>query len=317
MGLKEFKDDVNIEVSTILDASFSIDVTETNFVPHFDDQAITFPNLDDKTQGTKLLETCVLYIDMRRSTQLSLKHRRTTVAKLYSSFVRAATRCATYYGGEVRGIIGDRVMVIFETDKCFTKSVDTAILMNSVCKRVLNKHFKHGEVTFGIGIDFGRMLATKTGIRRHGSAQQSYRNLVWLGRPANIASKLTDAANKEADTFEGTRVRVLYDYGAFGSVWNTETPWEFVDNLTIHPTGIGAMHKSFSFKTCYPVKETIQLKPGTPPILMTQSVFNGFKSANPNRDCIRNNLFKKVDAHVPDYDGEIFGGDVVFNIFKE
>lgn len=156
--------------------------------------------------------------------------------------MRAATRCATYYGGEVRGIIGDRVMVIFETDKCFTKSVDTAILMNSVCKRVLNKHFKHGEVTFGIGIDFGRMLATKTGIRRHGSAQQSYRNLVWLGRPANIASKLTDAANKEADTFEGTRVRVLYDYGAFGSVWNTETPWEFVDNLTIHPTGIGAMH---------------------------------------------------------------------------
>jgi adenylate cyclase len=102
------------------------------------------------------------------------------------------TRCAQVFGGEVRGIIGDRVMILFDSSSCFTNAVDTAVLINSVCQYVINKHFKHDEVSFGVGIDHGRMLATKTGVRRHGSAQQSYRSLVWLGRPANIASKLTD-----------------------------------------------------------------------------------------------------------------------------
>ena len=37
--------------------------------------------------------------------------------------------------------------------------------MNTICKGVLNKHFKQKEVTCGIGIDYGRMLATKTGVR--------------------------------------------------------------------------------------------------------------------------------------------------------
>jgi class 3 adenylate cyclase len=36
------------------------------------------------------------------------------------------------------------------------------------------------------------MMATKTGVRR--------RSLVWLGRPANVASKLTDLANKPEES---------------------------------------------------------------------------------------------------------------------
>jgi adenylate cyclase len=317
MGLKEFRDDVGDEVSTILDSSFSIEVTKTASVPHSDDPAITFPDLDNRTQGTKLLETCVLYVDMRRSTQLSLKHRQTTVAKLYSSFVRAMTRCATNYSGEVRGIIGDRIMVIFEPDDCFTKAVDTAVLMNSVCKYLLNKYFTQGDVTFGIGIDYGRMLATKTGIRRHGSAQPSYRSLVWLGRPANIASKLTDAANKPADTYEGTNVQVLYNRGLFGSFWVTERPREFVSKLVMRPNRFGANHTDPGFQTCYPVKETIVLTPSTPPILMTRSVFEGLRSANPDRECLKKGWFKKVNVSVPDYAGDIFGGDVIFTVFRE
>src|ERR1700685_1800973 len=96
--------DINDEIATILSTDFSITVTTTDTVPHSDDGAITFPNLDQKNQGTKIIETAVLYVDMRRSTALSLKHRSHTVAKLYSAFVRAMTRCAQAFGGEVRGI---------------------------------------------------------------------------------------------------------------------------------------------------------------------------------------------------------------------
>jgi class 3 adenylate cyclase len=104
--------EIDEEVSTILSSSFDITVTQTAFVPHSDDTAITFPKLDDE-QAVKLIETTVLYVDMRRSTQLSLKHDGETVAKLYSAFVRAMTKCAKAFGGEVRGIIGDRVMMLF------------------------------------------------------------------------------------------------------------------------------------------------------------------------------------------------------------
>ncbi|MCG6537776.1 MAG: hypothetical protein L7F78_24435, partial [Syntrophales bacterium LBB04] len=125
LNLKEFCEDVNDEVSTVLSADFTISVTDTKTVPHSTDSAITFPNLDEKYQGTKLIETTVLYVDMRRSTALSLKHRRSTVARLYSAFVRAMTRCAGIFGGEVRGIIGDRVMILFDSPNCFANAIDT------------------------------------------------------------------------------------------------------------------------------------------------------------------------------------------------
>jgi adenylate cyclase len=231
MAMKDLRDDIDEEVAAILASDFKIDVTQTQGVPHFADGAITFPNLDRKYQGTKLLETTVLYVDMRRSTQLNFQHRRQTVAKLYSAFVRAMTRAATHFGGEVRGIIGDRVMVIFDQPNCFSHAVDTAVLMNSVCAHIIDRRFPHNEVQFGIGIDYGRMLATKTGIARRGGVQQSYRALVWLGRPANVASKLTDNANKPEESVELTVVNVCLNNG-FGPFWIKEWPNDFVKKFS-------------------------------------------------------------------------------------
>lgn len=211
MSHKNLRDELIEEVSAILDSRFSISITETMTVPQQDDPAITFPNIDTMTQGAKMLRTCVLYIDMRKSTDISLAHKPQTLAKLYTSFVRAMTRTARYYGGHVRGIIGDRVMVLFDVNRCFANAVNCAIAMNTVAKHIINNQFKANEVRFGIGIDYGRMLVTKTGIRRHGSEQGSYRNLVWLGRPANVASKLTDAANKPAEYDDIDTVRVAYE----------------------------------------------------------------------------------------------------------
>jgi adenylate cyclase len=158
----------------------------------------------------------VLYIDIRRSTELNFSHKPKTVAKLYTAFVRAMTRVARYHGGHVRGIIGDRVMVIFDSVNCFTNAVNCAIAMNTVARYIINERFKANEVACGIGIDAGKMLATKTGIRRHGVEQANYRNLVWLGRPANTASKLTDLANKPAETEEVKMVRAAYDKPTWG-----------------------------------------------------------------------------------------------------
>jgi adenylate cyclase len=318
VNIPEFRNDVADEVSTILNASFSINVTDTNAVPHSDDGAITFPNLDEKTQGVKIVETAVLYVDMRRSTQLSLQHHPHTVAKLYSAFVRAMTRCAEMFGGEVRGIIGDRVMILFEKTNCFENAVNTAVLINSVCRFVINRHFAHGEVTFGIGIDYGRMLATKTGVRRHGSAQESYRSLVWLGRPANVASKLTDNANKPEDAPELTRVKVAFNYLGTGFLtYETVAPWDFVQDFGPRNPSTGLIsHKNSAFHSFEVVKEKVVIRQATPPILMSKRVYVGYRTACPSADAITKGWYKLIPHSFDDVPDAVYGGDVEYTAFR-
>ena len=196
MALKDFFQNIDDEVKTILDSDFEVIITETNFVPNFDDPNITYDNLDTNKKKCKRLESCVLYVDIRGSANISASKKPHTLAKMYSSFVRSMIACAKYYGGHVRNIIGDRVMVVFDKDNCFKNSIDTAVLMNSVCQNILNKRIKNFDFKCGIGVDYGKMLITKSGAIRQGSEKEFYRSLVWLGKPANTASRLTDLAFK-------------------------------------------------------------------------------------------------------------------------
>jgi len=324
MGMKELKEEISEEVSTILASDFQVEVVETDTVPHSSDGAITFPNLDAKRQGTKLIDTCVLYIDIRRSTQLNFTHKPKTVAKLYSAFVRAMTRCARHNDGHVRGIIGDRVMVIFDRKDCFRNAVECAITMNSVATYVINKHFRNGEVTCGIGIDTGKMLATKTGIRRKGSEQSNYRNLVWLGRPANIASKLTDLANKPEDSFTYTKVNVSFmpvsgGPGILSGDWGYReiSAGDFVSQLDVELHTGKLVHRDPAFLDMFTIERTFVRTPKTHAILMTEAVWNGYKAACPTSNVVTEPLFHPITLELPAYTGKVYGGNVIKTVFKE
>jgi adenylate cyclase len=323
MALKTLKEEIAEEVATILASDFEIEVRETSTVPHSSDASITFPNLDEKRQGTKLIDTCVLYIDIRRSTQLNLTHKPQTVSKLYSAFVRAMTRCARHHKGHVRGIIGDRVMVIFDRKDAFVNAVECAISMNSVSQFIINKHFTRGEVECGIGIDTGKMLATKTGVRRRGTEQAAYRNLVWLGRPANVASKLTDMANKPAETFQIPVVHAAFRPGILSIglgmnwVWRDIYPGNFVRQLTIDGTTNRLKHSDPTFEHMLVQEETYVRSPKTAPILMTEAVWDGYKAAAPTSACVTKPMFHPIELAVPAYKGKVYAGDVHYPVFKE
>jgi len=314
--LPELSLELSDEVETILAKDFAVTATVTKTVPHSDDGAITFPNLDTKTQACKLIDTCVLYIDIRRSTELSISHKPQTVAKLYSAFVRAMTKCARHFGGHVRGIIGDRVMVIFDCDDCFKRAVDCAVLMNSTAQYVINKHFTRNEVQCGIGVDAGKMLVTKTGFRRRGYEQHNYKNLVWLGRPANVASKLTDIANKPAEGFTVDLVRVGYRSALSGIYWQNEWPSVFVKNID-HTILTGFTHANPNYINHFMTTQYHETRAATPPILMTDPVYRALKSAHPTVDYVTNGWFKPVAVEVPGYTGTVQGGDVIFTAFKD
>jgi hypothetical protein len=226
------------------------------------------------------------------------------------------TRCAAVFDGEVRGIIGDRVMVLFEPEKCFENAIDAAELMNSVCRHVINEHFAHNEVSFGIGIDYGRMLATKTGIRRRGAAQQSYKSLVWLGRPANIASKLTDNANKPRESYQLVVVNVAYNHGG-QLVWREEAPHLFIQKFSWNALRGLMVHNDSAFLGFQWMVREHESRVATPPILMSKSVYDGFRSARPNAIELQNGWFERIQLSLPDYNGEIYGGSVIWSIFNQ
>ena len=116
MALKDFLKELDDEVKTVNSSEFEVEIIETNFVPSSSDPSITYDNSDTNKKKCKRLESCVLYVDIRGSAQISAERRPKTLAKMYSSFIRSMIACGRYYGGHVRNIIGDRVMVVFDKE---------------------------------------------------------------------------------------------------------------------------------------------------------------------------------------------------------
>lgn len=316
-NLDDLKNLLDEEIELILSTAYDIVVTETMFVPMVDDPMITYPNLETMQQKVKLIETCVLYIDIRRSTELNLTHRKETVTKLYAAFIRSMVKAAEQYGGKVRGIVGDRVMVVFDSYQCCTNALNTAILMHSISEYLLNKHFNKNEIKCGIGIDYGKMLVSKNGIIKQGAENISNKSLVWLGRPANVASKLTDAANKTTSISKNETIieeRHEYKYSK-QTAWYKRSITSFLDNLEKTFTTV-LNHKDPDFTSFihYPGISTYSFS--TPPILFTEDVYDGLKMESPEDKTLVNGWWsKQTQETLSDFKETIYGGDVHFTSF--
>jgi hypothetical protein len=176
--------------------------------------------------------------------------------------------------------------------------------------------------------------------------------LVWLGRPANTASKLTDLANKPAETKERKVVSVAYNKpvpnyasplpGGLGSLgaltnpfqgalsplafanalsgdssstdweWKTETLEGFLSNVRVEYVPPRLVHNNPNFVSLVLMDETQVVRAHTPPILMTASVWKGFRSDRPEDVVVKNGLIKRVYVKTPGYTDAVFGGDVIF-----
>lgn len=327
MSLEDLKTELNNDIKTILSADFDVAITLTSVVPTIETQGITYPNLDTKEMDAKRIHTCVLYIDIRKSTELNLKHKPHTLTKLYASFMRSMVKAAQYFNGKVRNIIGDRVMVVFDEKDCFKNAIDTACLLNSVSQYILNKHFTKNEITCGIGIDYGRMLVSKGGITKNGAENAPYKSLVWLGRPANVASKLTDLANKEVEIKVAEEKEFLsvaeqlpgngfFTYSQmsykdfFSRMFDIRPDLYLTQNLKGEKVYRSNRPNVVIF-TPHTMNSTKNILIKTPPVLMTEKVFEGFKKAYPNSPEIVGEHWKKQsDTLYPGY--TVYGGNLTY-----
>lgn len=305
MALVDFLRQIDADVSEVLDEDFEIEITRTKYVPSFDDPGITYDNLTTSKKKAKLLKSCVLYVDIRNSAQVSVSSEAEMLARLYSAFVKNMIAAARYYGGHVRNIIGDRVMVVFDSDGCFENAYKTAVLMNTIAHHIIAKKIKNFDFKCGIGIDYGEMLIVKAGAIKHGSETEFYRTLVWLGRPANVASRLTDLANKKiVNSQPAVSVGLHYP---FTDVWHWRPNMsinDFFDHL--EPDDNGKIYYKAKYFRTY-VKTRMRTTIEHRAILVTQDFYDGFLADYPDHHSFSREYYKLADVKVKEYKKKIYG----------
>ena len=329
MSVKPIIDEIEKEVIDVTKTTFVHNDTEV--VPGISDAGLTYESGKDK-KGKKIT-TCVLYVDIRNSVSLTEKHHTQTMGRVYTAFTKAVLKLARHHKGHTRNIIGDRVMIVFPSKNCYTNAVHCAISINHVAEKIINKQF-NVDFKCGIGIDYGELRVIKVGIQRNGTENGENKGLVWVGYPANLASRLTDVANKtmEEEYYEVIRYPInpraikplypslvallgksSYDPNAPLHLSHTEkvelSVYEFADSFRHLENGslftVGGKIIKFEKKT---------RRHKFPPILISETVFKGYKAAAPNAIDIKDNWWQDQNYPIPNIKGKVFGKHLTWDI---
>lgn len=283
MELKEFMTNMRNMINDVRVKGFSYS-TSLN-VPSLSDCDLTYESGDAK-KG-KCIETCVLFVDIRNSVELTRKHNSETMGRIYTAFTKGVLNAAREYNGYVRNIIGDRVMVVFPVSNCFVNAVNCAITINHI-SQMINEVFTSVDFHCGIGIDYGEMRVIKVGIERRGNENAENKGLVWVGKPANLASRLTDFAGKTVEDEFYNVTGDFYHYDPLGippllgkprNGWFREskklTAEQLAHELYYSANGLNIhIHNISSFD-----KNTEQYKYS--PILISDKVYSEYIKQNP------------------------------------
>lgn len=154
----------------------------------------TTENLRLNSNHAKDLEMAtVLYADLNGSTKMVDGYSWEFCAEVYKTFLRCSAEIIRENGGTITAYDGDRIMAIFVGASKNTSAVKCALKINWATKNIIQpaldrqypeKGFKLQHI---VGVDTSRLHAARTGVRGDN-------DLVWVGRAANHAAKLTSVA---------------------------------------------------------------------------------------------------------------------------
>lgn len=178
MGLK---DELLSEISN----TFASHWTERNgrVVPETEDVALG-------NDAVKLDEAVVLYADMSDSTTLVDTEPWYFAAEVYKTYLYSAAKIIRSEGGIITAYDGDRVMAVYLGDSKNTAAARTALKLNYCRLQIINPLIAQNypntsfKIQHVVGIDRTTLRVARTGVR-------GANDLVWVGRAANYAAKLT------------------------------------------------------------------------------------------------------------------------------
>lgn len=315
MDRKTFFADIDNVINDWNNTSFTFN--SKTYVPGLDDTNLMYGNGEEK-KGIEL-NSCVLFVDIRNSVQLTKDKQVRTMGRIYSEFTHCVLLAAQQEGGFVRNIIGDRVMIVFPPEDCFTKAVCCAITINYIAQKI-NGKFDNFEFKCGIGIDYGRINVMKVGIVKKGTENDDNKGLVWVGYPANFASRLTDCANKEFCDISYSVDADFYEFNYYGdnpflgrqSGWYRKTQ-ELTAEKLAESIGVSAYGQltSSSFRNARSIKK-LEHKYLYKPILLSDKVFQEYKKLNPQTNSIKNGWWTKQTRKIRDIEFDVWGADLTW-----
>lgn len=187
-----------------------------NALDHILDQPVAeidltdeIPPVADVADSNKVFKgkLSVLFVDMRKSTDLADELKAKKMVQIYRAFIRIAIQAIRYSGGYTRQFAGDGLMGVFQDstkdDAQVTsayKAVTTARYIQTLVDFCLNPALKRhvGDVCIGcgVGVCTGIVMITKVGMRgREADATtENETGIVWVGSTTNYASRYCSLA---------------------------------------------------------------------------------------------------------------------------
>ncbi len=207
-------------------------------------QANTVPDASNLTLTGKVakLDATVIYADMRSSSKLVDDLNQRVAGKIYQAFLFSLASIIKSNGGEITAYDGDRVMGIFIGNSKNTSATISALMINyaviKILKPMLEDHFNSlsesgFKISHCVGIDTGSFLAVKAGLR-------SVNDIVWIGRPPNLAAKLSEIREEDYseyitnEVFQALDPSVKYGGKANELMWEQRSHSYLDENLTIY-----------------------------------------------------------------------------------
>lgn len=136
------------------------------------------------------LDAAVMYADLAESTQLVKGYKWWFAAEVYKAYLHCAAKIISSEGGTITAYDGDRIMGIFIGNRKSNDATRTAFKIHAAVLEIINPAIKKTftktdfQLQHSVGVDTSELFAVRTGIR--GS-----NDLVWIGRSANYAAKLS------------------------------------------------------------------------------------------------------------------------------
>ncbi|VVQ01181.1 hypothetical protein PS910_03821 [Pseudomonas fluorescens] len=164
------------------------EVQETTGVPNPEDLRLNSNHAKDLNSAT------VLYADLDGSTDMVNTYKWEFSAEIYKTFLKCASDIIKSEGGVITAYDGDRVMAVFTGGSKNSSAARCALKINAavidIIRPALAKTYTTNFVLkHVVGIDTSQLRTARIGVRGDN-------DLVWVGRAANYAAKLTSLADK-------------------------------------------------------------------------------------------------------------------------
>lgn len=171
----------------------------------------SIPTRDSLTFNNGFYVNCsAIFIDIRGSKELSDKHKRPVLAKIYKTYIselvavlKSHSKISELY------IEGDAVWGICDTpyisdiNELFSVGAQASSLIDIL--NIKYKKKRYSELTVGIGMSYGSSLMIKSGYKGSGINE-----VVWLGKLVGEAALLCSYGNKTYNDYEMMVSDVFY-----------------------------------------------------------------------------------------------------------